>query len=490
MKKNTVISGLVCVFLALSAVAAYGQEEEAQEPLSNVHFGFEMHPTLWGGYRSVGGWDGGTNVKLGLGFGAYNFGLNVFGEIGYGLMGSGIGKGHKWYDIFFWNFGASTEIYYFKILGIGGGVGFRNLNEFYIRANLFTFLGEDGTIGLYGTYFPDDSSFGIGVQIARGASAYKKSQVSVFAIPAGTITIPDRAYYGKTYRTISIPATVTTVGNSAFASNQLERIPVLPAGLTTIGAGAFTNNRMAGSLTFPAGITDIGDSAFESNLISSVTIPASISYIRPRTFRNNRIQNLVIPATVERIGAYAFSDNRISELTIAEGVTTIDNYAFVYNRSLKTVHIPESVTSLGQFAFDPGVTITGNEQFRRSVRESYFRISVRQTNNGNTNFNGKIDGQTISAGTYYIFPKESGHSIISVNEIGPFKDFPFMYTFQPGHEYEFECYSMHLGYYLRNITFFVLDKTTNRGGIYEYNWQAGMESLIDIIVRQQLLARN
>jgi hypothetical protein len=87
--------------------------------------------------------------------------------------------------------------------------------------------------------------------------------------------------------------------------------------------------------------------------------------------------NVTIPNSVKSIGDYAFMRNtNITNVTIPNGVTHIGNHAFYYSTSLTNVEIPLSVTSIEAGAFEdtwiPEITIPasvksiGNYAFIRS----------------------------------------------------------------------------------------------------------------------------
>ncbi|MEG0733080.1 MAG: leucine-rich repeat protein, partial [Vagococcus sp.] len=80
----------------------------------------------------------------------------------------------------------------------------------------------------------------------------------------------------------------TSVGNSAFANNQLTSV-TLPTNVTSVGNSAFVNNRLT-SVTIPIGVTSLESSVFADNRLISVKIPNNVKSIEPAVFSGNPLK--------------------------------------------------------------------------------------------------------------------------------------------------------------------------------------------------------
>ncbi len=115
-------------------------------------------------------------------------------------------------------------------------------------------------------------------------------------------------------------------------------------------------------------VTQIGASAFANSGMSQITIPASVAAIGSHAFRN--CTNLGIgedaisfPKSVTSIGSFAFVNcARIKRIIFSKDsqLQNISSYAFYGCRSLISVELPGSLTSVGAYAFygGSGIEIT------------------------------------------------------------------------------------------------------------------------------------
>ena len=187
---------------------------------------------------------------------------------------------------------------------------------------------------------------------------------------------------------ISIPETVTSIGDGAFVYSGLSNVTI-PANVVSIGDGAFSHCRAlmsisvdednanystldgvlfnkartklivcpgkkTGAYTIPDSVTIISVGAFGGcQSLTSVTIPNSVTSIEDGAFSECRsLASITIPDSVISIGNYAFySCTNLSEITIPEGITSIGENTFCNCRSLESITISQNVTSIGDWAF-------------------------------------------------------------------------------------------------------------------------------------------
>lgn len=69
---------------------------------------------------------------------------------------------------------------------------------------------------------------------------------------------------------ITIPASITSIGESAFSGTSLKNLEI-PNGVQTIGKSAFSNTRLV-SVSVPASVTTIGENAFVAQAATNVTL--------------------------------------------------------------------------------------------------------------------------------------------------------------------------------------------------------------------------
>lgn len=174
-------------------------------------------------------------------------------------------------------------------------------------------------------------------------------------------SIPNASFYRCTALSkVTLPDTITYIGNNAFNSCPLTHID-LPSSLSTIGNNAF-KNCMFDNLTIPNTITKIGNNAFTS--IENIYYDGSIAdwanidydaidkenliYSNPMQYTNNFY-------LLDENGSIDFNDNKyrlLEEITPDDNLTEIKPYAFYKCKSLKKISLGDNITTIGDYAFN------------------------------------------------------------------------------------------------------------------------------------------
>ena len=201
--------------------------------------------------------------------------------------------------------------------------------------------------------------------------------LSTYSIKNGTKWIGNSAFYSSSLTSITIPNSVTSIGEEAFCDCFELTSVSLGDSVTSIGNYAFDRCFSLTSITIPESVKSIGVGAFSlCKSLPSITIPNNVTSIEAQTFANcyslasvtisNRVKSIgrasffdceslasvTIPDSVTSIGRSAFRDcTSLTSAVIGDGVTTIGDSAFCSCYNLTSITIGKSVKSVGDWAF-------------------------------------------------------------------------------------------------------------------------------------------
>lgn len=181
------------------------------------------------------------------------------------------------------------------------------------------------------------------------------SGLTSVSIPNSVTVIAPFAFFECSGLTsVDIPNSVIIIDDGAFKSCTRLTSVTIPKSVTRIGADAFANCTGLTSVTIPNTITTISSGMFASCYgLTSISIPNSVTSIGPLAFAYcSGLTSVTIPNSVTLVGDEAFTDCiGLTCVTIPNSVTTIGSSAFAYCSRLTSVTIPNSVTTIGERAF-------------------------------------------------------------------------------------------------------------------------------------------
>ena len=164
---------------------------------------------------------------------------------------------------------------------------------------------------------------------------------------SGSISIP------SSINANSIQYSVTSISNEAFENCWELTSITIPNSITSIGNAAFRCSGLT-SITIPNSVTSIGAMAFFScSNLTSITLPNSVTNIDNHTFNHcEALTSINIPNSVISIGNWAFSDcSSLKSINIPNSIVSIGEGAFNNCSGLTSITIPNNVTSIGEHAF-------------------------------------------------------------------------------------------------------------------------------------------
>ena len=190
------------------------------------------------------------------------------------------------------------------------------------------------------------------------------------------VAIGDNAFKGSTGLTsVTIPETVTSLGNNAFMSCAGLTSVYIPNTVGQIGSNAFKGCMGLSSINLPVTLTALNEHAFDSCGITSIIIPETITAIPTGCFANcymletvtlpaeltaigkeafyrcNSLKSIDLPETITTLEQGAFKSSGLTSFTLPPQITTISAELLRYTSDMKTVTLHDKLTTIGSFSF-------------------------------------------------------------------------------------------------------------------------------------------
>lgn len=150
----------------------------------------------------------------------------------------------------------------------------------------------------------------------------------------------------KEDKTYTAPSSVTAIEDGAFSGTHLESVDI--HAVTTVGEGAFEGCKELTTVKWPNTILDIPASTFRNcEKFTGFTFYDGITSIGDYAFNNTGITEAVLPNSITKLGNYSVSSNdQLKTLKLPDGLTSIGSYMIVNNSAVTSLTLPSKLTSL------------------------------------------------------------------------------------------------------------------------------------------------
>lgn len=242
--------------------------------------------------------------------------------------------------------------------------------EYYGKVYIYGYLGTSPSINfpayIVSTITDEEVEAGTYDEIYKGTlgKVYKVVQIGGGGSDTGHFAIDFPNIPSVTNINVNFAEGIETIANFAFNQNSISNAKLtgsltIPSSVTKIGENAFNSCAGITYLTLSEGLEIIDRYAFTScsGLDVKLQIPSTVTTIGAEAFRScsKLKEELVIPDSVTSIGSGAFQNcGSITSLKLPDNdaFDTIEQYTFAQCMSLKSVEIPQNIKEIGNYAFN------------------------------------------------------------------------------------------------------------------------------------------
>lgn len=190
---------------------------------------------------------------------------------------------------------------------------------------------------------------------------------------------------------LTLPDSLTFIGDEAFAENRFTGDLTIPESVTEIGGKAFWQAGFSGDLNIKGNITEIEDHTFrECGFTGTLSMADTVTTIRESAFDGCSFTgSLNLPAGLRYIGIKAFygCKNLTGTLNIPEAVIEIEEGAFAVCEGLTSAHLGSNLQKLGAQVFPKSLPLSTDSPRVQLL----INASLDQDVLADTSWNGKED---------------------------------------------------------------------------------------------------
>lgn len=297
---------------------------------------------------------------------------------------------------------------------------------------LYYYLGDAESITIPNSYQGKPVT-----KIDSGAFTYAENLKSI-TLPNSISELGDQAFYNNTkLEEIYIPDSVYEFGEGVFEYCESLKSVRLPEGITILPESTFSGCKSLTEITLPSTVVKIGENAFKDcEALTSVKFANedALTSIEDSAFSKTGLTSFTLPKNVKELGSSVFKENKklasftwnnvasevgryffdgclaLTDFKFTDALTSIGYRAF-YGTGLKTIVIPDTITSIGGGAFSGNESLTSVTWSKNvtTIPSSCFNGDSKLTNISNVDEVTKIDsGAFYGAG----FTKVDGTNLL------------------------------------------------------------------------------
>ena len=199
-----------------------------------------------------------------------------------------------------------------------------------------------------------------------------------------------------------MPASVTAIGDSAFAGCTALTDVALPSGLKSIGKSAFANCGITG-IALPEGLESLGIGAFSGSALTEITLPGGLTSVPARLFENcAALKKVTLPSGMQSVASTFIAGSDVNELVLNDsGKFRVESGCLLQNGTPNSVLIvgvngaviPDKVREIKPYAFAG----------RSKITSLSIPSNVRQIGEGAFSNCPALSNMTVESGGFYYY---------------------------------------------------------------------------------------